>query len=67
MRGHFLLITERGEKMLDTILSVVGALLAAFAVYALVMCVWLARQISKAEKEFWEQHTELTEERRERV
>ena len=47
--------------MLNTILSVVGALLAGFAVYALVMCVWLAGQVSKAEKEFWEQHSELKE------
>ena len=47
--------------MLDTILSVVGALLAAFAVYALVMCLLIAREGHKAEKEFWEQHTELKE------
>ena len=53
--------------VLDFILSIVGGLLSVFAVYAIVMCVWLARQISKAEKEFWEQHTELTEERRKRV
>ena len=47
--------------VLDFILSIVGGLLSVFAVYALIMCVWLAGQISKAEKEFWEQHRELKE------
>ena len=61
MHGHFLLITERNEKMLDTILSVLAVLLLFFSVYAVVMCLLIAREGHKAEKEFWEQHTELKE------
>ena len=39
--------------MIDTILSVVGVLLLLFSAYAVVMCVWVARQASKVEEEFW--------------
>ena len=49
--------------MLDTILSVLAVLLLFFSVYAVVMCLLITREGHKAEKEFWEQHTE----RRKRV
>ena len=40
--------------MLNTVLSILGVLLLLFSVYALVMCVWVAGQATKAEKAFWE-------------
>lgn len=39
--------------MLDTILSVLGVFLLLFSAYAVVMCLWVAGQASKAEEEFW--------------
>ncbi len=34
---------ERMENMLDTILSVIGVVLLAFSVYAVVMRIWVAK------------------------
>ena len=48
--------------MLDTILSVVAVLLVLVSSYAVVMCVWVAVQTSKAEKEFWETRKERRKE-----
>ncbi len=39
--------------MLDTILSVITVVLLAFSMYAVVMCIWIAKQVNKAEKAFW--------------
>ena len=42
--------------MLDRILSVLGVFLLLFSAYAVVMCLWVAGQASKAEEEFWRTH-----------
>lgn len=42
--------------MLDTILSVVAVLLLLFSAYAVVMCLWVAKQAGEAEEEFWKTH-----------
>lgn len=44
--------------MIDTILSVVAVLLLLFLAYAVVMCLWVAKQAGEAEKAFWEAHDE---------